>query len=1215
MSEPVTHASAPRLGHGFSFAELRTLAGLERLDRLFLERLRARDPQTHDALRAYRAGGGRLAPVATSELLLACAPLLEQIVAEVFGLEAALAAARADTLAHDPVFRFKKEFVLKRARRRLAKKDECEPFAELDRWLAGALAQAGLDDAQGSASPLRGGEHRTAAGDTTPGTEEVEPRREQQPRISGAAPADRELAVAQLGLKWLTDEKTNAEAVEKLTRWCVRALTAPDGRQATHGWASLRLPQPREHAKLVPIVPLPGDPLGRVQGPPEHFRRRDGFALTDPRADARAVQAEIHYCIYCHDHDGDFCAKGFPEKKGEPEKGLKVDPLGVTLTGCPLDEKISEMHSLKRDGHTIAALAMIMVDNPMCPATGHRICNDCMKACIYQKQEPVNIPQIETRCLTDVLALPWGVEIYDLLTRWNPLRARQWLPRPYNGLKALITGMGPAGFTLAHHLLMEGFAVVGTEGLKIEPLPKALVDQPVRDWTTLEEELDKRVMTGFGGVAEYGITVRWDKNFLKLIYLSLLRRPHFQIFGGVRFGGTVTVEDAWALGFDHVAIAVGAGLPQALPIPGSLARGMRQANDFLMALQLTGAAKLSSLANLQVRLPAVVIGGGLTGIDTATEVQAYYLVQVEKTLNRYEQLVAALGETKVRAGLDEESVATLDEFLAHGRAARAERARAARAEEAPDFVPLLRAWGGVTVAYRRSMHDSPAYTRNHEEIAKAFEEGIYYAEALDPKEAKLDRHGHIEAMVFRRQVRDESGKWHAGAEEVTLPVRCVLVATGARPNVAYEFEHKGHFVKEKGHYQTHRDTDGALEPVPVGAHCKEPEFGAFTSYRLDHRRVSLVGDTHPVFHGSVVKAIASGQKVYPKIVTALGHRVDHRGDEADYARFRARIHEQFSATVESVRRVSPSTVELTVRAPLAAKRFRPGQFFRLQNFESRAPLVEGTRLLTEALALAGAKVDPAAGRVSLMVTEYGASSRLVATLAPGEPVLLMGPAGVRTKIPEDGETVLVVGGRRAAATLLSVGPALRAKGNRVLFAAGFESADEIFCRDEVEAAADTILWVTHQGTKVAPRRAQDRAAQGDLLEALAAYAANNPPIKLEDVDRLLVIGNAGLVRRVRDARRGALGQYLAKNPVAIGSANSVMQCMLKGVCAQCLQWQIDPATGLRTKAVFACSWQDEPIDIIDLDSLDERLAQNRLQEHLTNLWLDHLFARAGTARV
>ena len=71
----------------------------------------------------------------------------------------------------------------------------------------------------------------------------------------------------------------------------------------------------------------------------------------------------------------------------------------------------------------------------------------------------------------------------------------------------------------------------------------------------------------------------------------------------------------------------------------NLIRGIRQASDFLMALQLTGAFKKDTLSNLQVRLPAVVIGGGLTGIDTATEIFAYYPVQVEKMLAKYEQIV------------------------------------------------------------------------------------------------------------------------------------------------------------------------------------------------------------------------------------------------------------------------------------------------------------------------------------------------------------------------------------------------------------------------------------------------------------------------------------------------------------------------------------------------------------------------------------------------
>ena len=148
----------------------------------------------------------------------------------------------------------------------------------------------------------------------------------------------------------------------------------------------------------------------------------------------------------------------------------------------------------------------------------------------------------------------------------------------------------------------------------------------------LYEPLGSRVMAGFGGVAEYGITVRWDKNFLKLIRLLLERRREFAMFGGVRFGGTVTLEDAWAMGFDHVAVCVGAGKPTVLEIPNGLARGVRAASDFLMALQLTGAAKPDSIANMQVRLPVVVIGGGLTAIDTATESLAYYVVQVEKFL-------------------------------------------------------------------------------------------------------------------------------------------------------------------------------------------------------------------------------------------------------------------------------------------------------------------------------------------------------------------------------------------------------------------------------------------------------------------------------------------------------------------------------------------------------------------------------------------------------
>ena len=165
-------------------------------------------------------------------------------------------------------------------------------------------------------------------------------------------------------------------------------------------------------------------------------------------------------------------------------------------------------------------------------------------------------------------------------------------------------------------MLNDGHTVVAIDGLKIEPLPAEFsgrtpegvpaVFKPIRDIRELHENLDDRTMAGFGGVAEYGITVRWDKNFLKIIRLLIERRQRFAMFGGVRFGGTLTLEQAFGLGFDHVALCLGAGKPTILDMPHQLAPGVRMASDFLMALQLTGAAK----AELHRQSAAPIAGGG-----------------------------------------------------------------------------------------------------------------------------------------------------------------------------------------------------------------------------------------------------------------------------------------------------------------------------------------------------------------------------------------------------------------------------------------------------------------------------------------------------------------------------------------------------------------------------------------------------------------------------
>jgi hypothetical protein len=70
-----------------------------------------------------------------------------------------------------------------------------------------------------------------------------------------------------------------------------------------------------------------------------------------------------------------------------------------------------------------------------------------------------------------------------------------------------------------------------------------------------------------------------------------------------------------------------------------------------------------------------------------------------------------------------------------------------------------------------------------------------------------------------------------------------------------------------------------------------------------------------------------------------------------------------------------------------------------------------------------------------------------------------------------------------------------------------------------------------------------------------------------------------------------------------------MQCMMKEICAQCLQKHVDPVTG-REFTVFSCSNQDQPQDSVDWKNLADRLRQNTVQEKLTGRWVERLLAGA-----
>ena len=633
---------------------------------------------------------------------------------------------------------------------------------------------------------------------------------------------------------------------------------------------------------------------------------------------------------------------------------------------------------------------------------------------------------------------------------------------------------------------------------------------------------------------------------------------------------------------------------------------------FVGALTLTAVNDNALITYLATLLPnlgdtlkvavvqGAVVGGGLTAIDTATESLAYYPLQVEKFLGRYEVLAREHGEMAARLAWNDEERIIADEFLTHARALRAERMRAAAEHREPRIVELLQSWGGATIAYRKRLVDSPSYTLNHEEVHKALEEGITFAEGLTPVGVEVDSYGHACAL----KVTVQSGG------EVVMPARTVLIAAGTQPNTVLAREDAANFKLDGRYFQAH---DAAGNPVSAETAISKPnEINVLLSKHTDGRCMSYFGDVHPSFFGNVVKAIGSAKQGHPVVSRAL--EAVKPAVSLNDATFLARFNDDLRATVHEVKRLTPTIIEVVVRAPLAARRFQPGQFYRLQNFESNAIQTDGTRLAMEGLALTGAWVDRELGLISTIVLEMGGSSDLCLTLKPGEPVILMGPTGTPTEIPSD-ETVALVGGGLGNAVLFSIGQAMRKAGSKVLYFAGYKKMIDRYKVEEIEAAADVVVWCCDEepGFTPSPKRPQDKAFVGNIVQCMHSYAIGDlgmQSIHLKSADRIIAIGSDRMMAAVARARHELLKPFVKAQHFAIGSINSPMQCMMKEICAQCLQTHIDPVTG-KTRYVFSCFNQDQPLDNVDWNGLNQRLRQNSVQEKLTAEWLDYCLLKLG----
>ena len=152
--------------------------------------------------------------------------------------------------------------------------------------------------------------------------------------------------------------------------------------------------------------------------------------------------------------------------------------------------------------------------------------------------------------------------------------------------------------------------------------------------------------------------------------------------------------------------------------------------------------------------------------------------------------------------------------------------------------------------------------------------------------------------------------------------------------------------------------------------------------------------------------------------------------------------------------------------------------------------------------------------------------------------------------------------------------------------------------EDVDGLPRIALW-----PELAPEALHGPA--GRIVQALDAYTEGRLgacPLRLQDVDRVIAIGSDRMMAAVARARHDLLKDHLKPRHAAIGSINSPMQCMMKEICAQCLQPHRDPETG-ETSYVFSCFNQDQPLDRVDFKVLNDRLRQNSLAEKLTAKWI------------